>query len=62
MGTRPSLSAFRNPLITSITDGNAWTTNELALDAFIPNADPGRLPSIAGVPEDPLVQLMETTQ
>ena len=61
MGTRPSLSAFRNPFITPITDGNAWTANELALAACIPNADPSRLLSIAGLLKDPLVQLMEAT-
>jgi hypothetical protein len=31
LGTRPSLSAFRHLFITPITDGNAWTANELAL-------------------------------
>ena len=52
---------FPEPVYYSHHDGNAWTTNELALDAFIPNADPSRLVSIAGVPKNPLVQLMEAT-
>ena len=62
MGTRPSLSAFRNPFITPITDSNAWTENELALADCIANANPGRLLAVAGLLKDPLVQLMEATQ
>ncbi len=62
MGTRPSLSAFRNPFITPITYGNAWTANELALAESIANANPNRLLAAAGLLKDPLVQLMEATQ
>ena len=62
LGTWPSLSAFRNPFITPIIYGNAWTASELALAESIANADPGRVLSGAGLLKDPLVQLMEATQ
>jgi hypothetical protein len=61
LGTRPSLSAFRNPFITPITDSNAWIENELALADCIANADTSRLLAVAGLLKNPLVQLMEAT-
>ena len=61
MGARPSLSAFQNPFIAPITDGDTWTVNELALAACIANIDPNSLLA-DGLLEDPLVQLMEATQ
>ena len=62
MGTRSSLSAFRNPFITPITYGNTWTANELALAGSIANANPSRLLAVAGLLKHPLVQLMEATR
>ena len=62
MGARPLPSTFQNSFFTSISDGNVETTPQGAIPGGIVDAEPQHPLGVAGLLEEPLVQLMEAIQ